>query len=963
MLKKLLFISSLLCLPFFAYGTESDGTYSVTALLEREANSTPCATKIFTKALNDTVPSLTDTKNNAAPQDADSNQIDMWIHSAFAHPDILQAVLQCPELARLDDDDTIVFEPVSYTFPNGRTITVNYETQKKVMQQRLLLATKPALTDAGIAPDIVADTRNGIIWINVDPAWYAILVAEHGSLDEYVGPDKKNILALDYIEKNISQFYPKDHAGVFRADCTSRSAIAGDTDMINRAATITVGGPPPHADTKDMTKEEKKQAKIAKNNDYYVMGETNLQWIAALELVGDVVLTIVTGGVYLEAKSALMGARAVRAVAKSSKLIEALAKSPKVAKWIKTSNNVTHLERVAKITDKAEDSYQAISKLERNSTQTVKNLNKQLEVLKSQKADAKTIKAVEDELKLATKQATTIQEATKSAEKIANLERTLKNDTKLTDLEKQKLIQEIADLKKTYSNQLKAAQKMHADDLATLGKADDVKDYQDLVQAKRDAAHTAYMLRRGKIAFQSKRGLLPVRAFKAAKSLRAGLKSSNKLNKSTKVVRANMSGASAKLNDWLFHNTMKNLTVAASVPFAIQALKVGVKIIGGLYDFTDISTGEYTNDINMKPYLLLGADNLKGYENVVNQGMWLFWAGSSTSAADDDAAFLQAMDFAEKFHQDLVETQDEYNVMACDVDIYVVRPIIRNYGTPNAELYYLFMNETPWTTHGYNQPNDGTGETSIPRKAPENEPESATPQPSGVTTETVMVNNDDTQNIANTQNSRSSQGIGTYTEPSYDGTKIGQGCTKPSAGAGVFSNEILTTGRYATVSPAFEKAMITKFRTEGGCVNHPEDAGGYTCYGVSSKYFPQVKNPGFSRADAEDIAYNNFYKKYHLDQLPDAISGDVFMALWGTGSRPASIGVLQNLLGVPQTNVVDDATINAAKTYQGDLRTQFLDKRQERFTQGQAVFRQGWLNALDVYRANGCHTVAGETVP
>ena len=345
MLKKLLFIFSLLCLPFFAYGTESDGTYSVTALLEREANSTPCATKIFTKALNDTVPSLTDTKNNAAPQDADSNQIDMWIHSAFAHPDVLQAVLQCPELARLDDDDTIVFEPVSYTFPNGRTITVNYETQKKVMQQRLLLATKPALTDAGIAPDIAADTRNGIIWINVDPAWYAILVAEHGSLDEYVGPDKKNILALDYIEKNISKFYPKDHAGVFRADCTSRSAIAGDTDMINRAATITVGGPPPHADTKDMTKEEKKQAKIAKNNDYYVMGETNLQWIAALELVGDVVLTIVTGGVYLEAKSTLMGARAVRAVAKSSKLIEALAKSPKVAKWIKTSNKYGQEEK------------------------------------------------------------------------------------------------------------------------------------------------------------------------------------------------------------------------------------------------------------------------------------------------------------------------------------------------------------------------------------------------------------------------------------------------------------------------------------------------------------------------------------------------------------------------------------------------------------------------------------------
>ena len=35
----------------------------------------------------------------------------------------------------------------------------------------------------------------------------------------------------------------------------------------------------------------------------------------------------------------------------------------------------------------------------------------------------------------------------------------------------------------------------------------------------------------------------------------------------------------------------------------------------------------------------------------------------------------------------------------CNVDIYVVRPIIHNIGTPNAELYYLIMNDHPWTTN------------------------------------------------------------------------------------------------------------------------------------------------------------------------------------------------------------------------------------------------------------------------
>ena len=108
--------------------------------------------------------------------------------------------------------------------------------------------------------------------------------------------------------------------------------------------------------------------------------------------------------------------------------------------------------------------------------------------------------------------------------------------------------------------------------------------------------------------------------------------------------------------------------------------------------------------------------------------------------------------------------------------------------------------------------------------------------------------------------------------------------------------------------------------------------------------------------------YNlDYYKKYELDKLPDAISGDVFMAMWGMG-RANSIGLLQRILGVPQTNLVDETTINAAKNYTGNLRTEFLDAREQMFRAGQKEFRQGWLNALDLYRSNGCHTIAHENL-
>ena len=118
-----------------------------------------------------------------------------------------------------------------------------------------------------------------------------------------------------------------------------------------------------------------------------------------------------------------------------------------------------------------------------------------------------------------------------------------------------------------------------------------------------------------------------------------------------------------------------------------------------MYDWTETSTGEFTNGIEFAPLLLLSADDLQGgQENVVNHGMWLMWAGDAISAADDDAAYLQAMDFAAKFHEDLTEHQNE-TATPCNVDIFVVRPVLRNPGSDSPELYYLIMNDTPWTTN------------------------------------------------------------------------------------------------------------------------------------------------------------------------------------------------------------------------------------------------------------------------
>ena len=1046
-------------MPMMVYA-ESDGTYSIDAMIERKSDGTPCATQVFANAL------AAEAYIIDLPDEAGTSEIDTWSHHAFSQANVLQAVLNCPEVANADPQDTIVFDTIEYrfppteVFPEGRLIEINYETQKKVLEQKLLLANKPSLPSAGHNPDIYKDAENGGVWVNVDPAWYAILVAEHGSLNEFVGPGKNNVLSLKYIEGNIDSLYPKDHnTWPIKANCTSKTAWAEDSDMVNRATIRTVIGDNEYQPSDPETLEARKKAK---SNDFYVMGDGDLRFVMWLEIAVDVAVTILTWGGYSVIKGALSLARGTRAFAKAMKLEKVLSRSHDVVRWTRQSNRVHDIERAVKVADKAEDSYKIISNVEKGAEASVKYLTRELKLLKARKTrkvNPKTIAAVEKELEMVTKQAESAKAASQAAKQVHNAqqvvdrfsdtEKTLKNieneisvvknnmknlpknsqlyrqeqsklarltnnakgaKSQLKSLEKSatKAKEELPKLKNTYSQKLDDVQKLHAENLTQMEKAKDVQKYKDVVKAKRDLAHSVYLMRQGKIAWRANRGLLPVRAFRAAKTLHKSMKAAKNLDKSIKVVRASTSGPVAKISDWLFHSTMKNITRLGKVPAQVSTLRVLAKAAGDMYDKTEVSTGDFTNNIDMKPFLLLGADDLEGYEDVINKGMWLFWTGSSTSAADDDAAYLEAMSFAEKFHQDLYELQDDYDNAACDVDIYVVRPIIRDPGTNNQELYYLFMNEKPWTTHDINniseeivtRGKDQDGNETFTVTTPSGETHTQTYNDTQTTTSgsTTAGTTDETSTTGGTSagggsdtstggggdagggggdvtgataysympdvntgvNSRIQGTLGNirYIEPRYDGTRIGQNCTPPSKTAGGFSSEIYTSGRYRS-HPAFEKAMITKFRTEGECSDEKTtrlDKCGYTCFGVCSKYFPQAAEQGFSRADAEDIAWNSFYKKYKIDKLPDAISGDVFMALWGTGSKNHSIGLLQRILGVKDTGYVNEETIEAAKNYKGDLRGIFLKHRENSFRKGQKEFRNGWLNALEVYRANGCHT-------
>ncbi|NMA32698.1 MAG: hypothetical protein GX944_02080 [Alphaproteobacteria bacterium] len=644
--------------PLFVYANDTQTTSENQNII-----SSTCAQRVFANAL----------MADAASVDEESSEADIqvWIYNNFQDSEVVKKILECPEVKELDEEDTITVPPVEYQFSGGRKIVVNYETQPKILKQRLLLANKRALpctTDDCVSPAIgvPGDTN---IWTNTEPAWYGILVVQAGALDNFIGEEKNNTISLRYFEDNFNAIYPKNHnttkvrqaGGLITLPlCTSVSAFADNGDIVNQAVRKTVG-------LKDTGEKD--------TNDYYVAGLANLRWISWAQVAVDVVITVATVGGGTLILGLAKGARATRAAKLLANDIKILRNMDKVKDYISSVKNLSKNKNLVKELD------------------AISDINK----LKLDKSDdlAKILKNSN-----ATDRMAQIQKNMHVAEQ--NLSR-----TNLSHAQKVKYQQEINRQRNLFKKELETLSKTKdakLDEIKKLEKAvqeseklDDVKKYKEAVSSFEKLQE----LRRGMKAWKiPQRGNVIARSWRAAKGFRKMLKGEKTIRKAEKVARVGIK--SGKIRNWLFVNTAKNIGRLAKMERQFGIAYGAIKFIGDMYDWTETSTGEFTSNIEFKPLGLLSADDLSGQENVVNHGMWLMWAGDSISPADDDAAFLQAMDFANKFHQDMQEIQEEkaeqgrLAITMCNVDIFVVRPIIRNPDSDYPELYYLIMNDIPW---------------------------------------------------------------------------------------------------------------------------------------------------------------------------------------------------------------------------------------------------------------------------
>lgn len=148
--------------------------------------------------------------------------------------------------------------------------------------------------------------------------------------------------------------------------------------------------------------------------------------------------------------------------------------------------------------------------------------------------------------------------------------------------------------------------------------------------------------------------------------------------------------------------------------------------------------------------------------------------------------------------------------------------------------------------------------------------------------------------------------------------------------------------------PEFRKAFLALLGNEGNYVNHPEDPGGETKFGISKRSYPALDIKNLTIEKAQDIYYQDYWLVCHCDDMPYSIAFEVFDAAVNHGQTKA-IMLLQQALGVADDGKFGPISAKTLLTYpKEDLLLRFEAYRLRFFTKLKAwdTFGRGWANRI-----------------
>lgn len=111
----------------------------------------------------------------------------------------------------------------------------------------------------------------------------------------------------------------------------------------------------------------------------------------------------------------------------------------------------------------------------------------------------------------------------------------------------------------------------------------------------------------------------------------------------------------------------------------------------------------------------------------------------------------------------------------------------------------------------------------------------------------------------------------------------------------------------------FDYAFERLIGHEGGYVDHPNDPGGETKFGISKRSYPGEDIRGMTLARAKQIYRRDFWGPAGCDAVPSAIKFDLFDTAVNSGVRTA-IKLLQRAVGEADDGVLGPQTLQAAQS-------------------------------------------------
>ena len=155
----------------------------------------------------------------------------------------------------------------------------------------------------------------------------------------------------------------------------------------------------------------------------------------------------------------------------------------------------------------------------------------------------------------------------------------------------------------------------------------------------------------------------------------------------------------------------------------------------------------------------------------------------------------------------------------------------------------------------------------------------------------------------------------------------------------------------------FEKALGHVLKVEGGFVNHPDDPGGATNFGVTQAVYdawrrtvsmPTRSVRNISHAEVRTIYHTHYWITARCELLPEPIGEIHFDGAVNHGPTQAA-RILQRAAGVPADGIIGPVTVGAAERMHPD---QLLMSRIEFYRAicnrrpASRAFLLGWLNRI-----------------